>query len=155
MAETIANIELRYQYKIPAARPSSSDSDRDRVLQVDPVLIETFVEAAPRTRAATPLRPDRLPMRCVQGLAISSGTLASASGCRPRSTSEPHRGDRTVTKLDGHGPLWTGISAWSETWYIADHEASRIPAFAAVLSIRTQYQRISPVSTSRARVELW
>ena len=58
------------------------------------------MEAAPRTRAATPLRPDRLPMRCVQGLAISSGTLTSASGCRPRSTSESHRGDRTVTRVD-------------------------------------------------------
>ncbi|MCY4637541.1 MAG: hypothetical protein OXG04_24125 [Acidobacteria bacterium] len=34
----------------------------------------------PRIRAATPLRPDWLPMRCVQGLAISSGTLAQYQG---------------------------------------------------------------------------
>ena len=31
---------------------------------------------SPRAKAATPLRPDRLPMRCVQALAVSSGTLA-------------------------------------------------------------------------------
>ena len=48
-------------------------------------------------QGATPLRPDWLPIRCVQGLAIFLETLASASGCRPQSTSVPHRDDRTVT----------------------------------------------------------
>ena len=45
------------------------------------------VRESPRTGAATPRRPDRLSMWCVEELATSSGTLASTSGCRPQSTS--------------------------------------------------------------------
>ena len=46
---------------------------------------------SPRTKAATPLRPARLPMRVRPGLAISSGTLASASGCQPSRTGAAER----------------------------------------------------------------
>ena len=39
-----------------------------------------------------------------------------------------------AARLDCHGPLWTGIIAWPETWYIADCEAPKKPVFVAVLA---------------------
>ena len=70
----------------------------------------------PRTKAATPLRPHRLPMRGVHGLAVSSGTLASTSGCRPRV-----RQSRTGTTERLRSPVTTaptvgGGRAWVESW---------------------------------------
>ena len=50
-----------------------------------------------RTKAATPLRPDRLPMRCVHGLAISSGDGGFNIRVPTTSTSVRHRDDRTLT----------------------------------------------------------
>jgi len=51
----------------------------------------------PRIRAATPLRPDWLPMRCVQGLAISSGTLAQHQGADHRANQSRTGTTETVT----------------------------------------------------------
>lgn len=39
--------------------------------------------------------------------------------------------------LDCHGPLRTGIIAWSGTWYTADREAPKCPGFIAIFPNRT------------------
>ena len=44
---------------------------------------------------------------------------------------------RRLARLDRHGRLWTGIIAWSETWYIADHETPTTPVVVAVFPIFT------------------
>ena len=98
----------------------------------------------PRTTAATPLRPDRLPMRCVQGLAISSGTLASASGCRPKSTSVPtverrrardqrarHLCCRESRQRTGYSPIPIPIPAWTGPPRAMPAPATRSPRRAA------------------------
>ncbi|MCY4024736.1 MAG: hypothetical protein OXH75_00280, partial [Acidobacteria bacterium] len=49
-----------------------------------------------------------------------------------------YRADRTLTAgaLAGcHGPLWTGIIAWSTTWYTADREVRKGPIFIVLFSI--------------------
>ncbi len=52
--------------------------------------------------------------------------------CRNARIPEPPNG---YTPADCHGPLWTGIIAWSETWYIADREVPKLPTFIALFSI--------------------
>ena len=38
--------------------------------------------------------------------------------------------------LDCHGPLWTGIIAWSKTWYMPDRASPKKPVFVGLFSIR-------------------
>ena len=38
--------------------------------------------------------------------------------------------------LDCHGPLRTGIIAWSRTWYMADRAALKTPVFVVPFAVR-------------------
>ena len=58
-------------------------------------------------------------------------------GCGIPAPPKRLRRRRAAGAADFHGPLWTGIIAWSETWYIADREARYTPVFVAVFSIFT------------------
>ncbi len=71
--DTVPGQPLRLQGSALAAAEPDLSSSGPAVLQALRGR-KSEKRESPRTRATTPLRPDRLAMRCVHGLAISSGS---------------------------------------------------------------------------------